>query len=345
MVLKGKDEDVLVELKVIKSVTELIDFINDNENKKYLFRGENREYDEQRAGAFRRNRRVNGQIEYPFDTMIHEFSREIENPVCEDEILAFAQHSGLPTNLLDITSNPLISLYFASLPSLSKENGYIYMLDMENTIDITDTVQKLGTKNLLTEVYFCNKDIIKSFVRNLATLKDIVLMKYMDQLKKDFKNTASELLRDGEDVILDFNNTISVKQASIDKYDYIPKNYDAAIDYVIYLQTFLSCCRKHHLFADITGGLPLMIYSPVMSFKRGINQQSHFIYQNYFSYNDDRFNYTYLGTQSIKFTNQIIIDNNAKEDILHTLDLLNVNQKFIFNDADSIAEYILNKYK
>lgn len=333
-----------MESKVIKSVTELIDFISDNENKKYLFRGENEEYDEQIAGAFRRKRTVNGQIEYPFDTMIHEFSREIGNPVCKDEILAFAQHSGLPTNLLDITSNPLISLYFASLPSLSEENGYIYMLDMENTIDITDTVQKLGTKNLLTEVYFCNKDIIKSFVRNLATLKDIVLIDYGNQLQEDLKNTASELLRDGEDVILDFNNTILVKQASIDKYDYIPKNYAAAIDYVIYLQTFLSCCRKYNLFADITG-LPLMIYSPVMSFKRGINQQSHFIYQNYFSYSDDIFDYAYLGTQSIQFTNRIIVSNNAKTDILHTLDLLNVNQKFIFNDADSIAEYIVKRYK
>lgn len=332
------------EFKVIKSVTELIDFINDNEKKKYLFRGENREYKQQTAGAFRRKGEVEGQIEYPFDTMIHEFSREIENPVCEDEILAFAQHSGLPTNLLDITSNPLISLYFASLPSLSEEHGYIYMLDTENTIDITDTVQKLGTKNLLTEVYFRNKDIIKSFVRNLATLNGLVLREYINQLKKDFKKAVSELFGDERNVMSDFNNTILFKKASIDKYDHIPKNYEVAIDYVIYLQTFLSYCRKYNLFADITG-LPLMIYSPVMSFKRGINQQSYFIYQNYFSYNDDIFNYIYLGTQSIEFTDRIIIDNSAKEDILHTLDLLNVNQKFIFNDADSIATYILNKYK
>lgn len=53
----------------------------------------------------------------------------------------------------------------------------------------------------------------------------------------------------------------------------------------------------------------------------------------------------YIGTQSIEFTDRIIIDNSAKEDILHTLDLLNVNQKFVFNDADSIATHILNKYK
>lgn len=53
----------------------------------------------------------------------------------------------------------------------------------------------------------------------------------------------------------------------------------------------------------------------------------------------------YIGTQSIEFTDRIIIDNSAKEDILHTLDLLNVNQEFVFNDADSIATHILNKYK
>ncbi|WP_271398399.1 hypothetical protein [Salinicoccus roseus] len=82
-----------------------------------------------------------------------------------------------------------------------------------------------------------------------------------------------------------------------------------------------------------------MVYKPIMDFKRGINQNGLFLYQNYILSEGNLL----LAKQKIKPTITIKVTN--KLDILKSLDKLNINNKFIYGDHSSIAHYIENRYQ
>jgi hypothetical protein len=53
----------------------------------------------------------------------------------QKNFLAFARHSGIPTNLLDITDNPLVALYFACADN--NGDGYVYLYGDAVNLDLT----------------------------------------------------------------------------------------------------------------------------------------------------------------------------------------------------------------
>lgn len=127
-------------------------------NKQILFRGESKDYKKSDykfvSSAFRDDRLPIDGYETARNILFSEnaegFKHEIYhdiNDVTRKQFLAYAQHHGIKTNLIDVSTNPLVTLYFA-VESNTNDRGYVYLLDTP-ILDITDLFQEDDTINVL----------------------------------------------------------------------------------------------------------------------------------------------------------------------------------------------------
>jgi len=144
-----------------------------------------------------------------YTKIMTECSQEFEGIISHGEILSKMQHYGVPTRLLDITSNPIVALYFACEDDKNRDkDGVVYVLESttantkifdSDTISILSCLPRFGTNE---------KNAIKKCVEKHQKDEDVaefnknkIIKRLLHEVKKE--KPAFENIIDPEDLLKD----------------------------------------------------------------------------------------------------------------------------------------------
>lgn len=354
---------------VITSLSEYINELSLVEASEYYFRGENNKYSDVIASGLRNDKFEKGEG-LKFLKYIEEFYKEVAYKIDINDkknFICFSQHYGIPTNLVDITKNPLIALYFACEDNNEKnEYGFVYLFERNNIIDISNYIELLDSKNLKTEL--SNMFMLKSS-NSFMKLYTMMNALYQKSFHK-FKFYLNDIIEAYERHNLDFKS-IGEEKIDIEKIKKVLEGDRKYLEELIFdvgilkerlgvididicdlnplvcIYILLIACEFRFIeeFKEPTfwiNFLPIFSYEPIVSFDRIKSQQGLFFYQSYLQIEEEVYGSNILARQRI-WPEKVIVINN-KEKILKELDTIGINKKSVFGDFDSIAQYIINKY-
>lgn len=326
------------------SLAEYMQLIKEEELENFIFRGEDRKYPSITAAAFRRSNYLDIQ------SMVDEFEGYIGNGLTalqKEHFLAFSQHYGLPTNLLDFTFSPLVSLYFACQGE-RQSDGYVYYLNQNRLISLTGHVD-LIRPGLFTKLLAADERVgaLYDGISNVTCLHPEYgseLLRCVDhmlgdlpgneELRRVLRGTVKKMEKDEAFSIDRLDSAIKVLYRKLRNYENFLELPDSHLG--SYGRIF-ACAMELFVFqGHFKDGFYLpfyFTYEPANITSRVPNQSSILIYQLYG-----------INTLKQKIRPDGVISVENKTQMLRELDQMGINEKFIFNDYDHIASYIKEKH-
>lgn len=336
---------------VISNLSKYIALFADGKYDGFLFRGENTNYNSTVSSALRSYQPTpeNLHDKYPFIKMKDEFKREVSHMINSDEhesFLAFSQHYGIPTNLVDFTKSPLVALYFACQPfnSVDKKfdntRGFVYLMP-NDLIDITDIIEKHEDENILNLLVSKDSEVLVEFYKKIVSYRQ----NHPSKFQAYFKKLVEEYDYHFKEIFLSVGTDLSLPEKKKAR-ETIQKQCihicDDSLEYVSLAYAFLKNIIEYDAVVWWINGIPNFTYTPILSFERGRNQQGLFVYQAFLSFIEGAYDAPIVSQQRIWPDKIIVVEN--KKQILKELDRIGINDKFIYGDYDSIARYIREKY-
>jgi len=178
----------------------------DEENRTLYFRGETKTGRELQPSIFRSKELLKVEDKLFLD-MQRFMYKELKDFHTTLDKLVFMQHHGLPTRLLDITANPLVSLYFACEKYHNENDGIVYILPQYDKVD----AERASVVSLLSklDVKFEREELKKFIWEELnVNLSDVIIDDYLNSNEifiKTNRNNNRQINQDG-DFLLFSNN-------------------------------------------------------------------------------------------------------------------------------------------
>ena len=332
-------------------------------------RGENQKYSSISSSLVRgyvpKNKRLG--LEYIYSCLLEAYYQEVGyklDKMQEDNFLAFSQHHGLKTNLIDFTTAPLVALYFAcERDKYDVDSGFVYVLNKDDTVNASEFLCKYSIKE-----HFCYNIFRRLYDND---------MKFVDEFRLLLEKVTSLLSRNNSYALLEYiikqiRNYPQLKDSnsylkerdkidmeSIGKAFKIPnliKKYISnfnilgsieIMEFTAILVIFFRDIKNYGAIKELPKDIsfpkmPYFMYKTPLKFDRINNQSGVFLYQGFMDYQTHPDELGGLMVQ--KIIPNMVIQIYNQEEIMKELDMVGINKRYIYGDFDNTAKYINTKF-